>query len=53
MLLPAPPRLIGFELGFGQAEQVAALLAAAGHWTEIITINDLAGIPRHVLGITR
>lgn len=52
-LLPAPPRLIGFELGFGQAEQVAALLAAAGHWTEIITINDLAGIPRHVLGITK
>lgn len=52
-LLPAPPRLIGFELGFGQAEQVAALLEAAGHWKEIITINDLAGIPRHVLGIAR
>ncbi|HBS46240.1 MAG TPA: protein-(glutamine-N5) methyltransferase, release factor-specific, partial [Paenibacillus sp.] len=52
-LLPVPPRLIGFELGFGQAEQVAALLEAAGHWKEIITINDLAGIPRHVLGIAR
>jgi release factor glutamine methyltransferase len=52
-LFPAPPRLIGFELGFGQAEQVAALLEAAGHWNEIITINDLAGIPRHVLGIAR
>ncbi|WP_313638620.1 peptide chain release factor N(5)-glutamine methyltransferase [Paenibacillus sp.] len=52
-LLPALPRLIGFELGFGQAEQVAALLEAAGHWMEIITINDLAGIPRHVLGIAR
>lgn len=52
-LLPAPPRLIGFELGMGQAEQVAALLEAAGHWKEIITINDLAGIPRHVLGIAR
>ncbi|WP_340009843.1 HemK/PrmC family methyltransferase [Paenibacillus sp. FSL K6-0276] len=52
-LLPALPRLIGFELGFGQAEQVAAFLEAAGHWTEIITINDLAGIPRHVLGIAR
>ncbi|WP_339318530.1 peptide chain release factor N(5)-glutamine methyltransferase [Paenibacillus sp. FSL R10-2734] len=52
-LLPAPPRLIGFELGMGQAEQVAALLEAAGHWEEIIIINDLAGIPRHVLGIAR
>lgn len=52
-LLPAAPRLIGFELGLGQAEQVAALLEAAGHWTEIVTINDLAGIPRHVLGILR
>ncbi|KGE20359.1 SAM-dependent methyltransferase [Paenibacillus wynnii] len=52
-LLPAPPRLVGFELGLGQAEQVAGLLAAAGHWSEIVTINDLAGIPRHVLGISR
>ncbi|NUU59756.1 peptide chain release factor N(5)-glutamine methyltransferase [Paenibacillus agri] len=52
-LLPAPPRLIGFELGFGQAEQVAALLKAAGHWNEIITVDDLAGIPRHVLGLSR
>ena len=52
-LLPAPPRLIGFELGLGQAEQVAGLLSAAGHWNEIVTINDLAGIPRHVIGISR
>ncbi|RQW10414.1 peptide chain release factor N(5)-glutamine methyltransferase [Paenibacillus rhizophilus] len=52
-LLPAPPRLVGFELGFGQAEQVAALLTAAGHWSEIVTVPDLAGIPRHVLGIAR
>ncbi|WNS47060.1 HemK family protein methyltransferase [Paenibacillus sp. MMS20-IR301] len=52
-LLPAPPRLIGFELGQGQAGQVAGLLQAAGHWGEIITIEDLAGIPRHVLGIAR
>ncbi|KAI7262921.1 hypothetical protein KC345_g9292 [Hortaea werneckii] len=52
-LLPAPPRLVGFELGQGQAGQVAALLRAAGHWNEIITIEDLAGIPRHVLGIAR
>ncbi|WP_189027330.1 peptide chain release factor N(5)-glutamine methyltransferase [Paenibacillus albidus] len=52
-LLPAPPRLVGFELGQGQAEQVAALLEAAGHWNEIVTIRDLAGIPRHVLGLAR
>ncbi|OKP98613.1 HemK/PrmC family methyltransferase [Paenibacillus sp. P46E] len=52
-LLPAPPRLVGFELGQGQAGQVAGLLRAAGHWEEIITIDDLAGIPRHVLGIAR
>ncbi|WP_310830543.1 peptide chain release factor N(5)-glutamine methyltransferase [Paenibacillus pedocola] len=52
-LLPAAPRLVGFELGQGQAGQVAALLRAAGHWNEIVTIDDLAGIPRHVLGIAR
>ncbi|WP_379130332.1 peptide chain release factor N(5)-glutamine methyltransferase [Paenibacillus sp. sgz500958] len=52
-LLPAPPRLVGFELGLGQAEQVAALLASAGHWSEIVTIHDLAGIARHVIGISR
>lgn len=52
-LLPAPPRLIAFELGLGQAEQVAGLLRAAGHWNEIVTVNDLAGIARHVLGLAR
>lgn len=52
-LLPNPPRLVGFELGLGQAEDVAGLLRAAGHWNEIVTIDDLAGIPRHVLGIAR
>ncbi|CAM4220534.1 peptide chain release factor N(5)-glutamine methyltransferase [Paenibacillus phoenicis] len=52
-LLPRPPRLIGFELGQGQAADVAALLRAAGHWDEIVTVPDLAGIDRHVLGIAR
>lgn len=50
-LLPAPPRLIGFELGQGQAGEVAELLRQAGHWDEIVTIPDLAGIDRHVLGV--
>jgi len=52
-LLAAPPRLIAFELGMGQAQDVADLLRAAGHWDEIVTIPDLAGIDRHVLGIAR
>ncbi|MCA1294065.1 peptide chain release factor N(5)-glutamine methyltransferase [Paenibacillus sp. alder61] len=50
-LLPRPPRLIGFELGMGQAGEVAELLRQAGCWSEIVTIPDLAGIDRHVLGI--
>ncbi|MCY7562810.1 protein-(glutamine-N5) methyltransferase, release factor-specific, partial [Paenibacillus macerans] len=50
-LLPKPPRLIGFELGLGQAAAVADMLRAAGHWREIVTIPDLAGIDRHVIGI--
>jgi release factor glutamine methyltransferase len=50
-ILSEPPRLVGFELGMGQAEDVAELLRQSGHWNEIITIPDLAGIDRHVLGI--
>jgi release factor glutamine methyltransferase len=52
-LLTAPPRLIAFELGMGQAEDVAELLRSVGHWKEIVTVPDLAGIDRHVLGISR
>lgn len=51
-LLAAPPRIIAFELGMGQAEAVADLLRSAGHWERIITVPDLAGIDRHVLGIS-
>lgn len=51
LLLTAPPRLIAFELGMGQAADVADLLRSAGHWDEIVTVQDLAGIDRHVLGI--
>lgn len=50
-LLPAPPQVIGFELGQGQALDIAAMLEAAGHWPEIVIVPDLAGIERHVLGI--
>ncbi|MCI1774397.1 MAG: peptide chain release factor N(5)-glutamine methyltransferase [Paenibacillus lautus] len=52
-LLSSPPRLIAFELGMGQAGDVAELLRKAGHWEEIVTVPDLAGIDRHVLGIFR
>ncbi|ASR45550.1 peptide chain release factor N(5)-glutamine methyltransferase [Paenibacillus kribbensis] len=51
-LLQAPPRLIGFELGMGQARDVAALLEQAGHWKTILIVPDLAGIERHVLGVS-
>ena len=51
-LLQAPPRLIAFELGQGQAREVAQLLRAAGHWDEIIVVPDLAGIERHVIGVS-
>lgn len=50
-LLPAPPQIVGFELGQGQARDIAALLESAGHWPEIIIVPDLAGIERHVLGV--
>ncbi|MDP4096110.1 peptide chain release factor N(5)-glutamine methyltransferase [Paenibacillus sp. P96] len=50
-LLAAPPRLIGFELGMGQARDIARLLEEAGHWSRIVIVPDLAGIERHVLGI--
>ncbi|MGW8824399.1 peptide chain release factor N(5)-glutamine methyltransferase [Paenibacillus lautus] len=52
-LLSAPPRLIAFELGMGQAGDVAELLRKVGYWEEIVTVPDLAGIDRHVLGIFR
>ncbi|WP_106767300.1 peptide chain release factor N(5)-glutamine methyltransferase [Paenibacillus faecalis] len=51
-LLAAPPRIIAFELGMGQAEAVAELLGATGHWNRIVKVPDLAGIDRHVLGIS-
>lgn len=51
-LLPQLPRLIGFEVGLGQANEVAGMLASVGHWDVIDIIPDLAGIDRHVVGIS-
>jgi release factor glutamine methyltransferase len=46
--LSRPPKLVGFEVGAGQAREVASMLTNAG-WTVRI-IPDYAGIERHVLG---
>jgi release factor glutamine methyltransferase len=45
------PRIVGFELGIGQAQDVADLLRAIGHWDAIRIIADYGGIDRHVLAI--
>lgn len=45
------PRLIAFELGMGQAPEIAQLLRDYGAWDEIRIITDYAGIERHVLGL--
>nr|WP_223066122.1 peptide chain release factor N(5)-glutamine methyltransferase [Paenibacillus caui] len=50
-LLAAPPALIGFELGIGQAGEVAEMLREAGAWSRIEVVKDYAGIERHVIGI--
>ena len=42
-------RLVGLEIGLGQADATAALLAQAG-WSSVETLDDLAGIPRVVVG---
>lgn len=41
-----PGGLLIVELGHGQAESVAALVAARADWTAVSVTNDLAGIPR-------
>lgn len=47
------PRLIGFEVGLGQAQEVAGLLRETEKWQEIAVVLDYAGIERHVIGIRR
>ncbi|MDF2667974.1 MAG: SAM-dependent methyltransferase [Paenibacillus sp.] len=50
-LAPKQPRLVGLEVGQGQAPDVAKLLHNTGLWEEIRIVPDLAGIERHVIGI--
>ncbi|MCG7408055.1 peptide chain release factor N(5)-glutamine methyltransferase [Paenibacillus sp. ACRRX] len=45
------PRMLAFELGQGQAPEVAALVEQAGYTEKIRIVQDLAGIERHVIGI--
>ncbi|WP_409343711.1 peptide chain release factor N(5)-glutamine methyltransferase [Paenibacillus sp. MBLB4367] len=49
--LKAIPRVVGFEVGQGQAREVARMLSGAADWTKIDLIADLAGIERHVVAI--
>ncbi|MDF2925862.1 MAG: SAM-dependent methyltransferase [Paenibacillaceae bacterium] len=48
-LLTRPPRLAGFEMGMGQAVQVAEMLRDTGLFTKVEIVKDLSGIDRHVL----
>ncbi|MBW5445957.1 HemK family protein methyltransferase [Cohnella sp. CFH 77786] len=50
-MLPRLPRLVAWEVGAGQAEEVAALLRAAADWTDIRFVVDYAGIQRHVIAV--
>ncbi|MGU3471568.1 peptide chain release factor N(5)-glutamine methyltransferase [Paenibacillus sp. D51F] len=45
------PSVVGFELGIGQARQVAALLEEIGHWDDISIVTDYGGIERHVVAV--
>ncbi|MBJ6361380.1 peptide chain release factor N(5)-glutamine methyltransferase [Paenibacillus sp. MAHUQ-46] len=46
------PRLVAFELGMGQAQQVAQLLRDYGAWEDIRIITDYGGIERHVIALS-
>jgi release factor glutamine methyltransferase len=48
--LPAVPRLVGFEVGFGQAREVSSMMERRGWWERIEIVEDYAGMERHVLG---
>ncbi|ACT04446.1 modification methylase, HemK family [Paenibacillus sp. JDR-2] len=45
------PRIVAFELGMGQARDVAALLRNVGEWDDIRIITDYGGIERHVIAV--
>jgi len=49
--LPEWPQLVGFEVGYGQAQDVRELLHVCHNWDEVRIVRDLAGIERHVIAI--
>jgi len=49
--LPQLPRIVAWEVGAGQARDVAELLKAAADWSDIRFVPDYAGIERHVMAI--
>lgn len=52
-LLAAVPRIVAFELGMGQAGDVADMLRRFGAWDEIRVVTDYGGIERHVIASSR
>ncbi|AJY74582.1 peptide chain release factor N(5)-glutamine methyltransferase [Paenibacillus beijingensis] len=48
-LLAAVPRIVAFELGMGQAREVAEMLRSYGAWEDIRIVTDYGGIERHVI----
>jgi len=51
--LSKQPTFVGFEVGLGQAEDVAAMLRACADWDDVSFVRDLAGIDRHVIAVRR
>jgi release factor glutamine methyltransferase len=49
--LAVRPRWVGFEVGMGQAADVAQLLERSGSWSRIEIVKDFSGIDRHVIGV--
>ncbi|WP_020619462.1 N5-glutamine methyltransferase family protein [Paenibacillus daejeonensis] len=45
------PRIVAFELGMGQAREVARLLEERFTWSKVRIIEDYAGIERHVVAV--
>lgn len=51
--LPRLPRLVAWEVGAGQADDVAELLKTAAEWASVRFVLDYAGIKRHVIAERR
>ncbi len=49
--LASLPRVVAWEVGAGQAEDVAGFLREAAEWSEIYYVKDYAGIDRHVIAV--